>query len=59
MDADPTACFAKTNAVQASHLDRIVFAECPVAHFHARGMGEFISHARSEERLVNDGTRQT
>ena len=46
------ACFAKTNAVQASHLDRIVFAECSAAHFHARGMGEFISHARSEERIV-------
>ncbi len=25
-------------------------AEYPVAQFHARGMGEFISHARSEER---------
>src|SRR5215813_14302630 len=30
---------AKTNAVQASHLDRIVFAIRSVTLVHARGMG--------------------
>ncbi len=35
----------KTNAAQASHLDRIGLALCSVTLVHARGMGEFISHA--------------
>jgi hypothetical protein len=53
----PTAA-SKANAAQASHLDRIGLAEYPGAHFHARGMGELISHGRSGERTQNDATRQ-
>jgi hypothetical protein len=39
---------AKTNAVQASHPDRIGFALRSVTLVHARGMGESISHALRE-----------
>jgi len=38
----------KTNAAQASHLDRIGFALRSVTLVHARGMGESISHALRE-----------